>query len=283
MAAVNSGPRVAAKRAEAVHLAEESDELVGNFEAPPPRAAAAPAVVKAAPPAAKAAPVQKVVVEDAPTAAPATEELTMTMVPAGSAKFQTQQSILAEPLPSDGFFGSMGHFFHRVLFGVDPVVAPPPTQAPPVDPNAGRPAFSKQDIEKNAMSAHDDGLADVVIADDFARKEQEDISLIDRVKREDRALRIDAETPQRPSMPAPANFKHESGSTHISSFWGTLAEEDGDIEAALTQDGDDLTEYERLRKLQDEKVRSSVSEITGPLGEHLALERRALRKAASAA
>jgi len=128
-----------------------------------------------------------------------------------------------------------------------------------------------------------DGWSDVSIADDFRRKEAEDISLIDQVKREDRALRIDAQTPQRPAMPAPTNFQHDKGSTHISNFWGTLEEEDADIESALTNNEDDLTEYERLRKLQDEKVRSSVSEINGPSGQHLAMERRALRKAASAA
>jgi len=126
-------------------------------------------------------------------------------------------------------------------------------------------------------------MHDVSIEDDFSRKEAEDLDVIDRVKREDRALRIDAQTPKRPSMPAPANFQHESGSTHISSFWGTLADEDADIENALAQDGDDLTEYERLKKLQDTRVSESVSEINGPSGQHLALERTALRKAAAAA
>merc|ERR1719424_2798811 len=91
-------------------------------------------------------------------------------------------------------------------------------------------------------------MSDVAIEDDFSRRETEDLDAIDRVKREDRALRIDAETPKRPSMPAPANFKHESGSTHISNFWGTLADEDGEIEQALAQDGDDLTEYQRLNR-----------------------------------
>lgn len=249
--------------------------------------AAAKPVVQAAPPAPKPEPVSAPVIapvkEAAPTAAPAPEELTMTMVPPASVLPRMEQSALAEPLPSDSFFGSVGHFFHRMMFGADPPPAPMPTQAPPPDPNAGRPVFSKQDIEKTEMASHDDGLADVAIGDEFSRKEKEDISLIDRVKREDRALRIDAETPKRPAMPAPANYVHEHGSTHISSFWGTLADEDADIESALTQDGDDLTEYERLRKLQDEKVRNAVGEISGPLGEHMALERRALRKAASAA
>lgn len=284
MASVSSG--LAGKSVNSARAVEESDELVGNFEAPATSASAAPVVkdlVAVVAPASKLEPA-KVAAKETPTAAPAPEELTMTMVPEASAVHKVEQAVSTEPIRGSSLFGSIGHFFHRIFLGADPVVAPvAPTQAPVEDPNAGRPAFSRQDIERTATSAADDGLSSVSIADDFKRKEAEDISLIDRVKREDRALRIDAETPQKPAMPAPAAFVHDKGSTHISSFWGALEEEDGDIEQALTENGDDLTEYERLRKLQDERVQSSVSEISGPHGQHLALERRALRKAASAA
>jgi hypothetical protein len=203
-----------------------------------------------------------------------TTEMTMTMVPQAAAVPQSN----ADETPPGGsvsFFGSIGHWFHTLFFGPDPVPAPVPTLPPPLpDPDAGRPPFSRQDVEKNAVSAHDDGLSDMAIEDDWSNKEQEDISFIDRMKREDRAIRLDAETPRKPSLPAPSNYRHDSGSTHISNFWGTLAEEDADIESALEQDGDDLSEYERLKKLQDAKVVASVSEISGAVGDHLALERR---------
>merc|ERR1740130_2089462 len=208
----------------------------------------------------------------------------MTMVPQAGSADVPHNSIITEAIIPEkwSLFGSFGTWFHNAFFGAPPP-PPVPTMAPVADPNEGRPAFSKQDIELTSESAHEDGMSDVAIEDEFSRKENEDIELIDRVKREDRALRIDAQTPKRPSMPAPANFQHQAGSTHISSFWGTLADEDADIENALAQDGDDLTEYERLKKLQDTRVSESVSEINGPSGQRLALERTALRKAAAAA
>merc|ERR1719240_794727 len=193
-----------------------------------------------------------------------------------------QESILTEASPqpeSHSFFGNVGHWFHTLFFGADPTPAPP-TVAPPPDPNAGRAPFSKQDVDKTASAAFEDSLSDVAIEDDFARKENEDISRIDRIKREDRALRLDAQTPSKPAMPAPANFQHDRGSTHISSFWGTLADEDADIEEALAKDGDDLSEYERLRKLQDAKVYASVSEINSHRRPKSS-ERRALRQNAA--
>merc|ERR1719201_1070884 len=129
----------------------------------------------------------------------------------------TQEPAVAEAAPSAplGFWASIGHWFHTLWFGPDPapvLVAPSPP--PPADPNAGRPPFSRQDIEHTADAAHEDGLADAPIADEWMRKEKEDISFIDQVKREDRALRLDAETPKKPALPAPVNFRHDKGSTH---------------------------------------------------------------------
>lgn len=272
---------------EGFSLASPSTKLLPPlYRAEAPAVTEAPAVMKKAE-AAQVAPVvvasQKapVVTEPAPTTVPAqaaqAEPMAMTMVPESAEVTVAPQVSVANPGQPISFFTSVGHWFHNFFLGPDPPAPPVPTQAPAPDPNAGRPPFSKQDIEHTALSAKEDGLSDVAIEDDFANKVAEDESHIDRIKREDRALRLEAETPKKPSMPAPANFQHDSGSTHISNFWGTLADEDADIERALAQDGDDLSEYERLRKLQDAKVVASVSEITGPLGSHLAIERRALR------
>lgn len=211
-----------------------------------------------------------------------TSVLTMTMVPLAPAAPQAFAATAVSAPSPVSFFGSIGHWFHRAFFGADlPAAVPTEAPLPVADPNAGRPAFSKQDMERTSASAHEDGLADVAIEDEFIRKENEDIDVIDKVKREDRALRLDAQTPKKPAMPAPANFQHRAGSTHISQFWETLSEEDADIESALAKDGNDLSEYERLKSLQDAKLDATVSAINGPLGEHLAIERRALRKAAS--
>ena len=49
------------------------------------------------------------------------------------------------------FFGSVSHWFHS-MFDSTPPPAPVPVQLPPVDPNAGRPPFSTQNIEKTARS-----------------------------------------------------------------------------------------------------------------------------------
>jgi len=271
--------------------AEDTDDV--DFAASP-LVASPPANSKVVPAAAasKAAPAAVVPAVTTPSVAPATAAvapaavLTMTMVPqkapAAPVTSEIQEDALTEQAPAGSFFGSVGHWFHSLFFTEQVQQAPPPTQAPAPDPDAGRPPFSKQDIERTYSSAHEDMWADIAISDDFARKENEDIAFIDTVKREDRDMRLDAQTPSRPSMPAPANFQHDSGSTHISNFWGTLADEDADIEDALAQDGDDLTEYERLRKLQDAKVKQSVGEITR-MSDHLAIERRALRKSAAAA
>lgn len=277
----------------AVHEPELAD-LDSNFEssnyAAPAHEAPMPAAEPAAQPTALkvAAPpkVQAVVEAAAPavltTQAPAAE-LTMTMVPTGSG---ASNSILAPAVPQPvpvRFFGSFGHWFHSMFFGADAPPAALPTLPPKADPDADRPAFSTQNIERTAEAAFEDGMGDIAIGDEFARKEQDDVSLVDQVKREDRALRVDAQTPKRPSMPAPSNFRHEAGSTHISQFWGTLAEEDADIEQALAKDGDDLSEYERLKGLQDARLGASVSEISGPRGSHLAMERNSLRHSAASA
>lgn len=259
-----------------VAVAAAAHVAVAAVPAPTSPPAVAPlAAVPAAPVAAVPAPTSP------PAVAPTPAVLTMTMVPQSGTK-GPESTITEANTGSHPFslFGSFGHWFHTVFFGADPPPAPLPTEAPPPDPNAGRPAFSKQDIDRTALSAHEDGLGDVAIEDDFMDKENADIERIDRVKREDRALRIEAQTPRKPSMPAPANFQHDAGSTHISNFWGQLANEDADIEQALAKDGDDLSEYQRLTTLQDAKVVASVSEIAGPLGSHLAIERRALRKPA---
>jgi len=272
-----------AGRSEASEFSDEGDDFEGNFVAPPPPAAVKSKPVVPVAPKAAAKPAA-VLAAPATTAAP-TAMLTMTMVPLAASPDSKAADIVTEAVAGPqpfSLFGRLGGWFHHLFF-TDPPPAPLPTQAPAPDPDAGRPPFSKQDIDRTADSAHQDQWSDVAIEDDFSRKETEDLDEIDRVRREDRALRIDAQTPNRPSMPAPANFQHDSGSTHISHFWGTLADEDADIEQALAQDGDDLTEYERLKKLQDAKVKDSVREINGPLGERLALERRALRKAAAAA
>jgi hypothetical protein len=169
------------------------------------------------------------------------------------------------------------------MFVGTPPPAPVPVQLPPVDPNAGRPPFSTQNIEKTARSTHDDGLADVFIEDDFVRKEREDVALVESVKREDRALRLDAQTPKKPSMPAPANYQHSLGSPHVSSFWGTLADEDGDIENAVSSDNYDLEEYERLKRLQDEKISTAVHAISAHLHGRLGKDRHALRNTGASA
>lgn len=291
-AKANMVKRVATHEFESADDSDDVDLAASPLVAsPPPNSKVLPVA-----PASEAAPAVVVLaVTTPPVAAPAVVApavLTMTMVPQKAPEkapvtSEIQEDAITDQAPgasSGSFVGSVGHWFHSLFFADQPL-APPPTQAPAPapDPDAGRPPFSKQDIERTYSSAHEDGLANMAIADDWSRRESEDIALVDTVRREDRDLRVDAQTPARPSMPAPANFQHDSGSTHISNFWGTLADEDADIEDALAQDGDDLTEYERLRKLQDAKVKQSVGEISGPRGEHLAIERRALRKSAAAA
>jgi len=119
-----------------------------------------------------------------------------------------------------------------------------------------------------------DQLADVSIHDAWVDQEAKDAEVVDFVKREDRALRFEAQTPkEKPHLPAPTNFKNDAGSTHISSFWQKLADEDEGIEDALQQGGEDVTEYARLVDEQDEKVASAVSELSGPSGETLAIGR----------
>ena len=49
------------------------------------------------------------------------------------------------------FLASVSHWFHSMFVGTPPP-APVPVQLPPVDPNAGRPPFSTQNIEKTARS-----------------------------------------------------------------------------------------------------------------------------------
>lgn len=241
-----------------------------------------------APVVATAAPEKKATV--APVAAAASDsndsEMTMTMVPTGVPA--ATQVVQASQDTQVSFFGSIFHWFHNLFFGPDPlpVVTTPTHKLQQPDPNEGRPPFTRQNVENTAMAAHNDGLADMAIGDEWSRKEKEDISLLDQVKREDRALRLDAETPKKSALPAASAVDAErSGSTHISNFWQTLADEDADIETALTENGDDLEEYERLKKLQDAKVVASVSEINSQLGEHSSLGRRSmhLRKGVAAA
>lgn len=209
------------------------------------------------------------------TMVPTSEPAVMTMVPPNAPAIQSVVQVQAPQEPHLSFFGSIFHWFHSLFFGADPI-AVQPSPLPRLqqsDPNEGRPPFTRQNVDNTATAAQNDGLADMAIGDEWSRKEGEDIAWMDQVRREDRALRLDAETPKKPSLPAAFPLER-SGSTHISNFWQTLADEDADIEGALTQNGDDLAEYDRLKKLQDAKVVASVSEINGQSSDHSALGRR---------
>jgi hypothetical protein len=254
--------------------------------APVVAATVAPETKVTVAPETKVAPVVEATATVAPAASAASdEELTMTMVPtsvpaASASVVQASQDTTQTTQLS--FFGSIFHWFHSLFFGPDPLpVAAPLPKLQQADPNEGRPQFTRQNVESTASAANNDGLADMAISDEWSRKESEDISLLDQVRREDRALRLDAETPKKPSLPATTIAR--SGSTHISNFWQQLADEDVEIEAALTENGDDLSEYERLKQLQDSKVTASVEAVNNQL-DHSALGRRVnLRKGATAA
>jgi len=209
-----------------------------------------------------------------PVQLPTSSVLSMTMVPIAAV---APASLTAASGPqSTSFFAAVSDWL-RTMFEGRPLPAPLPAQLSPPDPNAGRPAFSTQNIAQTARSTYEDGLADVAIEDEFAQREREDAALVETVKREDRSLRLDAETPRKPSMPAPANYQHSLGSPHVSSFWGTLAEEDADIANAVSRDDYDLTEYERLTALQDDKVLTAANAINAHLGGRLGKARQAFR------
>merc|ERR550525_1539117 len=86
--------------------------------------------------------------------------------------------------------------------------------------------------------------------------EDEDSSTEERLKGEDRFLRMTAETPLAPQHVA-AN--HRNGA-RASGFWGELESEDADIETALANE-QDLTRYQQLTRVQDAQVNNAVKQM----------------------
>jgi len=201
-----------------------------------------------------------------PTIAEDNEPLMMTMVPRTSRPFEEMS--LEEVKPQPGVLASIWSFF----FGSAPS---PKVEAKPIVLSVTQVKVHKQDVEHTADAAAEDAMADVDIHDPWSQQEQEDDAMVDYVKREDRELRMDAETVrEKPSTPSLNAVRNDAGSTHISGFWDKLVQEDEGITQALKTDGDDVTEYARLVDLQDAKVEASVAEISGPAGERLQLDAR---------
>lgn len=200
------------------------------------------------------------------------ETPTMTMFPPGMKQFQSAQlQVPAEESPS--IFTSIARRLHSIFFGPEaaPKAAPKPAPKQPIVLNQMQ--TSKQDFGATANAAARDSLADVTIHDMWSDYEKQDDAAVEYVKREDRALRLDAETPKEKPM-LPGSGEDHAGSTHISGFWEKLAAEDEGITRALQTGGEDISEYARLVDLQDARVAASVSDISGPAGEHLEVEAR---------
>jgi hypothetical protein len=115
---------------------------------------------------------------------------------------------------------------------------------------------SRQNSEETARAALDDGNRIVSIGDEWGRMEEEDSSTEQKLKGEDKFLRLTAETPQAPQPVAPS---HRNGA-RASGFWGELGSEDADIETALTNE-QDLTRYQQLTRVQDAQVNNAVKQM----------------------
>jgi len=113
-----------------------------------------------------------------------------------------------------------------------------------------------QSAEDTARQAFEDGNRIVSIGDAWGRREDEDSSTEEKLKGEDRFLRMTAETPL---APQPVENAHRNGA-RASGFWGELESEDADIQTALADDRD-LTRYQQLTHVQDEQVGNAVKQL----------------------
>jgi len=193
--------------------------------------------------------------------------LTMTMVPSVASAPEPLMS--NEIAPKAGLLSSLLSGISNLFFGAAPKPAPEPVL------NLNQVKTSKQDFAGTAEATFEDSLYNVDIHDAWADQEKDDDAQVEWVKREDRALRVDAQTSKaKPSVPV--NSRNDKGSIHIAGFWRQLEKEDSGISAALKEVGDDgdLREYGRLVDLQDAKVAAEVTNLMGPAGKKLEVERR---------
>jgi len=116
----------------------------------------------------------------------------------------------------------------------------------------------KQDMARTERATKEEGLHTVAVHDVWGEMEQEDSAQEENVRRQDIAERTQAELPESPHIPNRTELKGRHGAD-MSSFWGSLEKEDGDIEKSLR--GDSLDQYEQLRKVQDAEVMKAANQL----------------------
>jgi len=111
----------------------------------------------------------------------------------------------------------------------------------------------KQNAERTARATADDSMHSVSLGDPWTELEKEDDSQEDLLRHKDVVARIVAHRADAPHKPTKAELESRH-QTDISSFWGSLEQEDRSIERSLSENGDDLEQYERLTQFQNERV-----------------------------
>lgn len=201
---------------------------------------------------------------DSSVTSPSSAEMDAAMSP--SEEDRTNKAAAAEPSPhtlapvqATSWFGS----FCSWLFGSKTASPPAGNQAvsfldssPPAAPAT---KLEDQDEVARAMTAKEalvEKIRPVSIGDAFSRMESEDGDEESNLRSLDHVMRIQAETPAAPSKPSPGMGADpvSNGASRASSFWLTMADEDGDIEDALSDNNKDLSRYQRLTRVQDAQV-----------------------------
>lgn len=123
----------------------------------------------------------------------------------------------------------------------------------------------------------------VLIGDAFSDMESEDGEQQRQLQQRDHALRVFAETKPRPSEPCPGMGADPmtNSASQASSFWATMADEDTDIEASLSDSSKDLSRYQRLTHVQDAQVARAASNLRHEQGVGVSRERLLKRRSDS--
>jgi len=116
----------------------------------------------------------------------------------------------------------------------------------------------KQDMARTAQATKDEAAHIVTLNSVWGAMEEEDKVEEEAVKGEDASERIRAMTPEAAHTLTKEELKERHG-TDMSSFWGQLESQDGDIEMSVSNEN--LGEYQRLTKLQDEAVDTAATQL----------------------